>query len=94
MEGLGTSILASSIVLLVLLAVMGVAAFALSTRKTKARKQFLADVHTNLAPGKRVMFAGGLYGTVTKVGTDVVEVEVKDGTKLDVSRYAIQEIVE
>ena len=94
MENLGVAILASSVVLLVLLAVMGLVAFALSTRKTKARKQFLADLHTNLAPGKRVMFAGGLYGTVTKVGTEVVEVKVKDGTTLDVSRYAIQEIVE
>lgn len=93
MDGFATAVAASSVVILALLALMGIVAFALSSRKTRARREFLADLHTNLAPGKRVMFAGGVFGTVTKLGDEVVEVKVKDGTTLDVSRYAIQEIV-
>lgn len=93
MGELGPNILASSIVVLVLITVMGVVASVMSSRKAKAQKQFFADLHANLAPGKRVMFAGGLMGTVAKVDGDVVEVRVKDGTVLEVSRYAIQEIV-
>lgn len=93
MENLGTAVFASSIVILVLFAVMGVIAAILNARKTNKQKAYFADLHTNIKPGKRVMFAGGLFGTVTKVGDDVVEVRVKDGTLMDVSRYAIQEVV-
>lgn len=93
MENLGTSIFAAAIVILVLLLIMGIVLSIVNLKKTKAQKQFFADLHSNLTSGQRIMFAGGLYGTVTKVGTDVVEVKVKDGTTLDVSRYAIQEIV-
>lgn len=94
MGDLGSAVVASSIVILVLLAVMGVVMTIVNSRKVKAKQQFFAELHTNLAPGKKILFSGGLYGTVSKVGTDVVEVKLKDGTTLDVSRYAIQEIVE
>lgn len=90
----GYSLAASSIVILVLLAIMGVITYVLSARKTNARKQFLADLHTNLKPGKRVMFGGGIFGTATKVGDEVVEVKVKDGATFDVSRFAIQEVLD
>lgn len=93
MENLGTAVFASSIVILVLIAVMGVVAGVLNARKTSKQKAYFADLHTSLKPGKKVMFAGGLYGTVTKVGDDVVEVKVKDGSLMDVSRYAVQEVI-
>ena len=38
------------------------------------------------------MFGGGIFGTVKSVDGDVVQVKVRSGAVMDVSRYAIQEI--
>lgn len=87
------SILASSIVMLVFLAIIGLIYYIFSYRKMKNQKAVYKEIHLELAPGKKVMFAGGLYGTVQTVGTDICDVKLKSGAVVEVSRYAIQEIV-
>ena len=64
-----------------------------ATDVTALAEQAVEHIHTDLAPGQRVMFGGGIFGDVKSVQGDVVEVKVRSGATLDVSRYAIQEIV-
>ncbi len=93
MENFGQNVLASSVALLLIMAVMGVAYFIWSKANMKKKVKYFEHIHTDLAPGQRVMFGGGIFGDVKSVQGDVVEVKVRSGATLDVSRYAIQEIV-
>lgn len=93
MENFGQSVLASSVALLILLGVMGLVYFLWSKANMKKKVKYFEHIHTDLAPGQRVMFAGGIFGDVKSVHGDVVEVKVRSIATLDVSRYAIQEIV-
>ena len=92
MADIGDNVLASSVALLILIAVMGVVYFFWSKANIKKKSKYFEKIHTELAPGQKVMFGGGIFGTVKSVDGDVVEVKVRSGAVLDVSRYAIQEI--
>ena len=92
MENFGANVLASSVALLILIGIMGVVYFFWSKANIKKKANYFEQIHTELAPGQRVMFGGGIFGTVKSVDGDVVEVKVRSGATLDVSRYAIQEI--
>ncbi len=89
---LSESILASSIVLLAFLAVMGVVYTVWSSVKMRKKRKYFEELHVELAPGQEVVFGGGIYGRVKRVDGDKVEVEVRSGAVMDVSRYAIQQI--
>ena len=93
MENFGQNVLASSVALLLIMAVMGVVYFIWSKANMKKKVKYFEHIHTDLAPGQRVMFGGGIFGDVKSVQGDVVEVKVRSGATLDVSSYAIQEIV-
>lgn len=86
------SVASSSVALLILLAVMIVVYLVWTRMNMKKKSAYFEKVHTELAPGKEVMFGGGIFGTVKRVNGDRVEVTVRSGATLDVSRYAIQEI--
>lgn len=86
------SILASSIVLTALILFTLILYGLLNMRKIKARKQYFKDLHQELKAGQNVIFSGGLRGTLTRVGSETVDVKVKSGTIIEVSRYAISEI--
>ena len=93
MENFGQSVLASSVALLLIMGVMGLVYFFWSKANMKKKVKYFEHIHTDLAAGQRVMFGGGIYGEVKSVNGDVVEVKVRSGATLDVSRYAIQEII-
>ena len=93
MENFGQSVLASSVALLLIMGVMGLVYFFWSKANMKKKVKYFEHIHTDLAVGQRIMFGGGIYGEVKSVNGDVVEVKVRSGATLDVSRYAIQEIV-
>lgn len=94
MENFWQSVLSSSVALLILLAIMGVAYVIWTQVGLKKKREYFKAIHTDLAPGQEIMFAGGIYGTVKSINGDKVEVKVRSGAVLDVSRYAIQEISE
>ncbi len=86
------NVLASSVALLALLVIMGVAYTIWSQVNMRKKRNYFKELHTELAPGQEIMFAGGIYGIVQSISGDRVAVKVRSGAVLDVSRYAIQEI--
>ena len=60
----------------------------------KKLQKYFKELHVELAPGQEIMFAGGIYGTVKSIDGDKLEVKVRSGAVLDVSRYAIQQIAQ
>ena len=77
----------------VLLGAFGLVLTIISSSNMKKRRQQMADIHTTLAIGSKVMFAGGIYGKVVRMGEDeVIGIEIAPKTIIDVSRYAVQAI--
>ena len=78
--------------------IMGVIAMILtviSAMNMKKRRKQIGDLHTTLAVGSKVMFAGGIYGKVVRLGQEeIIDVEVAPKTIIQISRFAIQGIVE
>jgi len=59
-------------------------------RKEKERKAMIDAVKT----GDRVLFAGGLLGTVTNVKDQILVVKVADGVKLEIVRSSVSRVLE
>ena len=73
------------IFVLVLLALM----WFLIIRPQRRRQQEAQRLLTQIAVGKEIVTAGGLYGTVTAVEGDEVRVEVADGVEVRIAKRAV-----
>ena len=59
-------------------------------RKEKDRRALIAGVKS----GDRVVFGGGLIGTVANVKDSVLVIKVADNTKLDVIRASVTRVIQ
>ena len=78
----------------VLIGIFAMILTAISAVNMKKRRQQMAEMHTTLAVGSKIMFAGGIYGKVVRMSGDdeVIGVEVAPRTIIDISRFAVQGI--
>lgn len=86
-------ILGSSIALIGLIILVLLVYAILNYSSTKKRRKYFEELHTNLKVGSEVIFSNGIYGKVENVYEDYLDIKVKSGAILKVSRYAISEIV-
>ena len=88
-------ILWTCITIAVLMGVIGLILTIISAVNMRKRRKEIGDIHTTLAVGCKVMFAGGILGKVVRVGEEeFIGVEVAPKTIIEVSRFAVQAIVE
>lgn len=87
------NVLASSIVMIVFIFFIVGLYGILNLKKIKTRKQFFKQMHQDLKVGKSVVISGSLYGTLTRVGDETVDIKTKSGAVIEVSRYAITAII-
>ena len=88
-------ILWTCVTLAVIMGVIGMILTAISAVNMKKRRKEIGDIHTTLAIGSRVMFAGGIYGKVVRLGEEeIIGVEIAPRTIIEISRFAVQAIVE
>ena len=75
--------------------VVGFGLSVISAINVRKRREELAEVHTELAIGCKVICCGGMYGKVVGINDndEVVNVEVAKGTVITISRYAIQTLI-
>jgi len=55
----------------------------------KRRQQKVATFLAGLKEGDKVVTSGGIYGTITKVGDQALQLQVAERVRIDVSRNAI-----
>jgi preprotein translocase subunit YajC len=58
-------------------------------RKEKERKAMLAE----LKKGDKVLFAGGLIGSIAQIGDKTAKIKVAENVRLDVARGAITAVI-
>ena len=79
----------------VLVGAFGLILSFISANNMRKRRKEVGDIHTTLAVGTKVIFAGGIMGKVVRIGEDeFIGIEVAPKTIIDVSRYAVQAIVD
>lgn len=87
-------ILWTCITIAVLMGIFGMILSVISAVNMKKRRQEIGDIHTTLAVGTKVMFAGGIYGKVVRIDEgEIIGVEIAPKTIIDISRFAVQAIV-
>ena len=59
-------------------------------RKEKERRKLIDNVKS----GERIMFSGGILGTVTNVKDGVFVVKIADNVKIEIARGAVIKVVE
>ena len=89
-------ILWTCITLAVIMGVIGLLLSFNSARNMKKRRNEIGTLHTSLPIGKRVVYAGGFYGKIVRMNEtdEVIGVEIAPKTVVEISRFAVQEIVE
>ncbi|HHJ00649.1 MAG TPA: preprotein translocase subunit YajC [Candidatus Aerophobetes bacterium] len=65
--------------------------FLLILPQRKKEKEHMEMVK-NLKKGDKVITTGGIYGTITKLRKNYVEIEVSENTKLKVQRHCISQL--
>jgi preprotein translocase subunit YajC len=55
----------------------------------KRRQQKVADFLSSLKVGDQVVTSGGIYGTITRVGDQALQIQIAERVRIDVSRNAI-----
>ena len=58
-------------------------------RPQRRRQQAAQQLLTQIAVGKEIVTAGGLYGTVTAIEGDEVRVEIADGVEVRIAKRAV-----
>ena len=77
----------------VLVGTFGIILSIISAVNMKKRRKEIGDIHTTLKVGSKVMFAGGIYGKVVRMGEDeTIGVEIAPKVIIDISRFSIQGI--
>lgn len=77
-----------------LIGIAAIILWSISAKNMKKRREDMLNLQSGLKPGVQVLCSNGIYGKVTAVDDDKVFVEIAAHTIVNVSRYAIQEIVE
>ncbi|MHC5373463.1 preprotein translocase subunit YajC [Enterococcus sp. LJL120] len=88
-------ILGSSIVMIAFLLVFALLYFIASSRGMKTQRNHFKELHQKLAVGNKVKFSNGIYGKIKAINdSETVDIQIKSGEIMEVSRYAISEIIE
>ena len=88
-------ILWTCITIAVLMGIFGLILTIISSVNMRKRRKEVGNIHTTLAVGSKVIFAGGFVGKVVRMDKDeIIGIEIAPKTIVDVSRYAVQQILE
>ena len=79
----------------VLVGVFGLILSIISAVNMKKRRKEVGTLHTTLAVGSKIIFGGGIIGKVVRMGDEeIIGVEIAPRTVVDISRFAVQQILE
>lgn len=87
-------ILLYALVMIALLLIMLLFYYLFNLKNIKKQKEHFRKLHNQLNVGKQVVFMNGIYGTLVRVDEATVDIKVKSGHVMEVSRFAISEIID
>ena len=88
-----TSLLTSSLALIALTVIILIIFYLLNMRGVKKQKEHFSNLHQTIDKGQKVEVGNGMLGQITAVNGDTVDIKVKSGAVIEVSRYSISKII-
>ncbi len=79
---------------IVFIVVLVVGMYMLVIRPNQQRAKQMRELVASLETGKRVMTAGGIWGTLRNVGEDSVEMEISPGVIIELEKAAVAKVHE
>ena len=79
---------------LIVLAILLVLFWFVLVRPQRTRQREQQQLIHDLEPGDEIVSAGGIYGTITEIEDDVLQVEISPGLIVRMARGAVAGIVE
>ncbi len=65
----------------------------LVVRPARARRRQFENLQTQLQPGQRVMLASGIYGEISTLDDETIELLIAPGTIVTVNRHAVSRVI-
>lgn len=87
------NILYSSIAVIIIIVLIILVVYLVNMRNMKQQKNHYREIHENLKIGNKVIVLNGIYGSVDKINDDTIDLKVKSGAIIEVSRYSITKII-
>ena len=78
---------------LFLLVILVIAFYFLFIKPNKARRKQFTQMQSSVVPGVRVMTTSGIFGVVTAVNADSVNVEIAPGVEIELVTAAIGRVI-
>ncbi len=83
-------ILWTSVTIGALLCIVAIIVTIISARNMKKSRDSMAVLQEQIKVGAKIMFGGGIFGTIVKINDDKIDVEISKGVVITILRYAIQ----
>lgn len=87
-------VLITSVVLIVFIIVILLIVYLFNQKSVSAQKKHFAKLHKDLKVGRKVIVLNGIYGEVSRVDEETIDLKIKTGQIMEVSRFAVSEILE
>lgn len=88
-----TIILYSSLVFIIFVAIILLIIVFFNRKGMEPQKQNLEKIHKNLKVGRKVVILNAIYGEVSRVDEETIDLKIKTGQIMEVSRYAVTKIL-
>ncbi|MFM1524683.1 MULTISPECIES: preprotein translocase subunit YajC [Helcococcus] len=85
-------IYASSIVFIVFILIIFAIIQIFNILNLRKSREYYKKLHESLKPGVRVMLNNGIYGVLTRVGKNEVDIEIAKNVIITADRFSIREI--
>jgi preprotein translocase subunit YajC len=93
LAGPATKTSGSSLLPILFIAALFVVLYLVMIRPQRRRQQQAAQMQRAVMPGQRVRTTAGMYGTVTAVDDNDVEIEVAPGVRIKMLRRAVMDVL-
>lgn len=87
------NILYTSIALIIIIVLIAGVIYVVNLKNLKKQKEHFKNVHQSLQVGAKVEVLNGIYGKIAAVNEDTIDLKVKSGSIVEVSRYAITKVI-
>lgn len=86
------NILFTSIALIIIIILIIAVVYIVNIKNLKKQKEHFKEIHQNLQVGTKVEVLNGFYGKVAAINEETIDLKVKSGSIIEVSRFAVTKI--
>ncbi|MEG2708716.1 MAG: preprotein translocase subunit YajC [Vagococcus sp.] len=87
------NILYTSIALIIIIVFIAAVVYVVNMKNLKKQKEHFKQIQQSIQVGAKVEILNGIYGKVAAINEDTIDLKVKSGSIVEVSRYAVTKVL-